>query len=201
MWVIGLTGGIGCGKSTVAHWFEEQGITVLDADCIVHELLAGDQETINEVVLEFGQEVLSEKGGIDRRILGKSVFADTKARTRLENILHPQVADTMRKRQLMLEEEGYKVCVWDVPLLFEAGFTQRVDEIWVVWVPFSIQVDRVLKRDSLSLPEVNLRIQAQYSLEDKVKQANVVIDNSGTWKETEVQLVKELARIKRDCGL
>jgi dephospho-CoA kinase len=85
--------------------------------------------------------------------------------------------------------------------LFEAGFTQRVDEIWVVWVPVSIQVDRVLKRDPLSLSEVDLLIQAQYSLEDKVKQANVVIDNSGTWKETEVQLIKELARIKRDCGL
>lgn len=201
MWVIGLTGGIGSGKSTVAHWLSEQGITVLDADYLVHELLASDQGTIHEVVLEFGQEVLSETEGIARRILGERVFSDAEARTRLENILHPRVADALRKRKLELEAEGYKICVWDVPLLFEAGFTQWVDEIWVVGVPECIQIDRVLKRDSLSLHEINLRIQAQYSLEEKMRQANVVIDNSGTWEKTEVQLVKELARIKKEHGL
>jgi len=201
MWVIGLTGGIGSGKSTVAHWLSEQGIAVLDADRTVHELLASDQETINEVVTEFGKGVLSETGEIARRILGQRVFSDPKARRRLEEILHPRVADSMYKRQLILEAQGAKVCVWDVPLLFEAGFSQWVNEVWVVWVPVSIQKDRVMKRDTLSLSEVDLRIQAQYPLEEKVRQANVVIDNSGTWQETEVQCVKELARIKRDCGL
>ena len=201
MWVIGLTGGIGSGKSTVAHWLSEQGIAVLDADRTVHELLASDQETINEVVTEFGKGVLSETGEIARRILGQRVFSDPKARRRLEEILHPRVADSMYKRQLILEAQGAKVCVWDVPLLFEAGFSQWVNEVWVVWVPVSIQKDRVMKRDTLSLSEVDLRIQAQYPLEEKVRQANVVIDNSGTWQETEVQCVKELARIMRDCGL
>lgn len=201
MWVIGLTGGIGSGKSTVAHWLSEQGIAVLDADRTVHELLARDQETINEVVTEFGKGMLSETGEIARRILGQRVFSDPKARRRLEEILHPRVADSMYKRQLTLEAQGAKVCVWDVPLLFEAGFSQWVNEVWVVWVPVSIQKDRVMKRDTLSLSEVDLRIQAQYPLEEKVRQANVVIDNSGTWQETEVQCVKELARIKRDCGL
>jgi len=201
MWVIGLTGGIGSGKSTVAHWLSEQGIAVLDADRTVHELLASDQETINEVVTEFGKGVLSDTGELARRILGQRVFSDPKARRRLEEILHPRVADSMYKRQLILEAQGAKVCVWDVPLLFEAGFSQWVNEVWVVWVPVSIQKDRVMKRDTLSLSEVDLRIQAQYPLEEKVRQANVVIDNSGTWQETEVQCVKELARIKRDCGL
>lgn len=201
MWVIGLTGGIGSGKSTVAHWLSEQGLAVLDADRTVHELLANDQDTINEVVSEFGQEVLLKTGGIARRVLGQLVFSDSKARIRLEKILHPRVADYMQKQQYKLEAEGNKTCVWDVPLLFEAGFHDRVNEIWVVWVPSVVQRDRVMKRDALTLQEVELRIQAQYALEDKVGRAHVVIDNSGTWQETEVQLLKELARIKRDYGL
>lgn len=201
MWVIGLTGGIGSGKSTVAHWLAEHGISVLDADRTVHELLENDQETIDEVVSEFGQGMLSKTGGIARRILGERVFSDSEARKRLEKILHPRVADSMQKQQIKLEAEGEKICVWDVPLLFEAGFHKRVNEIWVVWLPSSTQRERVMKRDALTLQEVDLRIKAQYALEDKVRQARVVIDNSGTWQETEVQLVNELARIKRDYGL
>lgn len=201
MWVIGLTGGIGSGKSTVAHWLSEQGISVLDADRTVHELLGSDQDTIDEVVSEFGQGVLLKTGGIARKILGERVFSDSEARIRLEKILHSRVADSMRNQQFKLEAEGKKTCVWDVPLLFEAGFYDRVNEIWVVWVPSFLQKDRVMKRDALTLQEVELRIQAQYALEDKVGRAHVVIDNSGTWQETEVQLVKELVRIKRDCGL
>lgn len=201
MWVIGLTGGIGSGKSTVARWLAEQGLAVLDADRTVHELLANDQDTIDAVVSEFGQEVLLESGGIARKILGKYVFSDSEARMRLEKILHPQVAVSMRKQQSKLEAEGKRTCVWDVPLLFEAGFHDRVNEVWVVWVPSAIQRNRVMKRDSLTLQEVELRIQAQYALEDKVGRAHVVINNSGTWQETEVQLRTELARIKRDYGL
>lgn len=201
MWVIGLTGGIGSGKSTVARWLSEQGLSVLDADYTVHELLASDQETIDAVVSEFGQEVLLKTGGIARKTLGKRVFSDSKARIRLEEILHPRVADSMQKQQSKLEAEGKRTCVWDVPLLFEAGFHDRVNEIWVVGVPEAVQKDRVMKRDALTLQEVELRIQAQYALADKVRRAHVLIDNSGTWQETEVQLLKELARIKRDYGL
>lgn len=201
MWVIGLTGGIGSGKSSVTRWLAEQGLAVLDADRTVHELLESDQETIDAVVLEFGQEMLLKTGGIARKILGKRVFSDSEARIRLEKILHPRVADFMQKQQGKLEAEGKKTCVWDVPLLFEAGFHDRVNEIWVVWVPSTLQKERVMKRDALTLQEVELRIQAQYALTDKVARAHVVINNSGTWQETEVQLLQELARIKRDYGL
>ena len=174
---------------------------MLDADRTVHELLANDQETISEIITIFGRQVLSEEGSIDRKALGSRVFSDSKDRTRLEKILHPRVAKFMHKRQAEIEEAGYRVCVWDVPLLFEAGFDSLVDEIWVVWIPFVIQKERVMRRDALTLQAVKLRIQAQLALDEKVKRADVIVDNSGRWQETEEQLAKQLARIKRDCGL
>jgi dephospho-CoA kinase len=199
--VIGLTGGIGSGKSSVANWLSRQGIPVFDADRTVHELLAYDQETIKEVCSVFGSEILSEAGNIDRRALGNRVFLNSSERIQLEEILHPRVALSMQKKQQEIEERGNKVCVWDVPLLFEAGFDSWVNEIWVVWVPLAIQKERVMKRDALSLEAVELRIQAQFSLDEKVKKADVVIDNSREWKITEQQLVKELTRIKTDLGI
>lgn len=198
MWVIGLTGGMGSGKSTVARWLVERGIPVLDADRTVHDLLAGDEETIYEIEKEFGKEVLVSNGGIHRKRLGNLVFADPLARKRLEGILHPRVAKRMKEQQALLAAEGQRICVWDVPLLFEAGFHYWVDEIWVVAVPKEVQIERIMKRDALSKEEVEWRLMAQLPLEDKVRQAHVVIDNSGSWEATEVQLKRELARIKEE---
>jgi dephospho-CoA kinase len=201
VWVIGLTGGIGSGKSSVARWLLGKDIPVLDADRIVHDLLSRDEQTIRAVENAFGTEVISPKGEINRRVLGSTVFSDSVARTCLEEILHPRVADQMKKQQVALEAVGRTICVWDVPLLFEAGFNHWVDEVWVVWVPSAIQIERVMIRDALKRKEVELRIKAQLPLEDKVSQANIVIDNSKSWEETEELLSKELARIKREHHL
>jgi len=200
MWTIGLTGGIGSGKSTVSRWFSQQGIPVIDADRIVHELYE-EPETIEAILADFGKEVLKDNGEIDRRALGRIVFADGQALGKLEEILHPRVRIAMAKKQEALEQAGEKLCVWDVPLLFEANYLSEIDEIWVVWVPPAVQKERVLLRDNLSEEEVEMRIQAQYPLAEKCKQADVVIDNSGNWQETEVQLRKELARILKEQGL
>lgn len=196
MWVIGLTGGIGSGKSSVAQWLKEQGLPVLDADQTVHSLLSEDQPTIQHVVETFGKEILDLHGKIDRRILGTRVFKDEVARKSLEQLLHPRVKKQMLIGQNALESAGAKLCIWDVPLLFETGFDALMDEVWVVWVSPEDQLTRVMNRDSLSRSEVELRIMAQWSLEDKLKRADVVINNSGSWAQTVLQLVALLERIK-----
>lgn len=188
MFTIGLTGGIGSGKSTVAQWFKKQGVPVLDADKTVHRLLQSDLSTIATLVQEFGLEILGEDGEINRSKLGLRIFSDEDARKSLERIVHPRVVKHMKDEQATLQETGAKVCVWDVPLLIEAGFDQYVDEVWVVWVPRDLQILRVLVRDKLSLAEVEARIAAQGSLDEKRQLADVVIDNSGSELETERQL-------------
>jgi len=185
---IGLTGGIGSGKSTVAQWFEKQHIPVLDADKTVHRLLQYDRTIISKLVHEFGPEILLENGQINRSQLGSQVFCNEDARKRLERIVHPRVVECMNNERAVLRERGVEVCVFDVPLLFEAGLEHLVDEIWVVWVPRDLQILRVLARDKLNLDEVESRISAQTSLDDKCKRAHVVIDNSGNELETALQL-------------
>lgn len=188
MFTIGLTGGIGSGKSTVAQWFKKHGVPVLDADKTVHRLLQSDSSTISKLVHEFGSEILGENGEINRSKLGIRIFCDEDARKRLERIVHPRVVECMKDEQAALRDTGAKFCVWDVPLLIEAGFEKFVDEVWVVWVPRDLQILRVLARDKLSLAEVEARIAAQGSLDEKRQQADVVIDNSGSELETERQL-------------
>jgi len=188
VFTIGLTGGIGSGKSTVAQWFAKHGVPVLDADKTVHRLLQADSSTISKLVHEFGPEILGENGEINRSKLGIRIFCEEDARKRLERIVHPRVVECMKDEQAAFRDTGAKFCVWDVPLLIEAGFEKFVDEVWVVWVPRDLQILRVLARDKLSLAEVEARIAAQGSLDEKRQQADVVIDNSGSELETERQL-------------
>lgn len=190
MLTIGLTGGIGSGKSTVAQWFREQGVPVLDADKTVHHLLQSDSLTISKLIHEFGSEILGENGQIDRSKLGELVFCDEDARRRLERIVHPSVVERMNEERAALLDTGTKFCVWDVPLLFETGLEQLVGEVWVVWIPRDLQILRVLARNKLTRGEVEARMAAQGSLDEKRQRADVVIDNSGSKVETERQLEK-----------
>ena len=188
MLTIGLTGGIGSGKSTVAQWFIKKSVPVLDADKTVHRLFQSDSLLISKMVHEFGADILGDDGHINRSKLGNRVFRDEGLRKRLERIVHPRVAECMEEERAALQDSGADLCVWDVPLLYETGFEQFVDEVWVVWVPRDLQILRVLSRDKLSLAEVEARIAAQGSLDEKRKRADVVIDNSGSEMETERQL-------------
>lgn len=197
---IGLTGGIGSGKSTVAKWFIKQNVPILDADKTVHRLLQADAVTIERLVQEFGREILSESGEISRPALGARVFQDEAARKRLEQIVHPRVTECMREEQASLEAAGAEVCVWDVPLLIEAGFDRHVDEVWVVWTPRETQISRVLGRDKLSRADVEARIAAQWPLDEKCRRADVVIDNSGSEGETERQLADNWQKLMNRKG-
>ncbi|MFZ3101010.1 MAG: dephospho-CoA kinase [Desulfitobacteriaceae bacterium] len=196
MLIIGLTGGIGSGKSSVAKWFKEQGIPVLDADQIVHSLFNNDQALLTELVKEFGEGILDTQGKINRQVLGRKIFDNDQARHKLEKIVHPRVSKKMRQEQIKLEKEGVQLCVWDVPLLLEGGLKDSVDQVWVVWVPREVQIQRVLGRDKLTREEIMARIVAQMPLDDKVKLANVVIDNSGNWSQTQNQLIDLFKNLK-----
>lgn len=195
MFTIGLTGGIGSGKSTVAEWFIKREVPVLDADKTVHRLLQSDFSTISKLVHEFGADILGENQEINRSKLGIRIFSDEDARKRLERIVHPRVVECMHAEQVALRTNGTKLCVWDVPLLFEAGFEKFVNEVWVVWVPEDLQISRVLARDKLSLVEVKARIAAQGALDEKRLLADVVIDNSGSVLETEYQLEEQWEKL------
>lgn len=196
MLIIGLTGGIGSGKSSVARWFRLKGVPVLDADAIVHELLSDDPAIADQLGTEFGEDVLTRSRKVDRRVLGNKVFSDEAARIRLEEILHPQVRAKMSLASARLLQEGVSLCVWDVPLLLEAGFDSEVDEIWVVWVPYEIQLRRVRLRDQLPEDQILARIKAQMDLDKKREYADIVIDNSRSWTDTLEQLEQEWIRLE-----
>ena len=198
MLTIGLTGGIGSGKSSVAQWFKEQCITVIDEDQIVHNLLNVDQEIISQLVREFGAEIMHTQGNkINRQVLGRKVFVDDHARHRLEQIIHPRVMSTMHQNRNELEQKGLTLCIWDVPLLLEVGFDKYIDQVWVVWVPREVQIQRVLARDKLTRTEIIARISAQMALDDKIKFADVVIDNSRSWHQTQTQLENSFKTLQK----
>ena len=161
--VIGLTGGVGTGKSTVASILKEVGLPVIDADQIAHQLLRPGTEVYRQVLTAFGPDILRPDGEIDRRGLGKIVFNDPEKRRLLEEITHPAI-----KAQIRAEVEGYKAkgqdVVLEVPLLFEAKMEEEVDEVWVVTASSQTQRQRIMARDGLTPAEAERRMQAQMPL-------------------------------------
>ena len=193
--LIGLTGGIGSGKSTVSRMFEKLGATVLDADAIVRELQSPGSSLLAEIEAAFGAQVIGADGELDREALAAIVFRDDDARLRLNAIVHPRVAAELTRRVAAAREVGSSVIVLDIPLLFEArdsgeGTAARLplDATVVVHVPESLQIERQLARDDCSREEAVRRLRAQLPLEEKRRLADFAIDNSGTLEETERQV-------------
>ncbi|MCY7791620.1 dephospho-CoA kinase [Bacillus haynesii] len=186
--VIGLTGGIASGKSTVAQMFQQCGITVVDADVIAKEAVEQGMPAYQKIAETFGQGVLLETGDIDRRKLGEIVFANEEKRLRLNAIVHPEVRKMMIKQRDEAIRAGERFVVLDIPLLYESGLEHLTDKVIVVWVPLELQLERLMKRNQLNEDEALNRIHAQHSLDEKKKRADAVIDNSGSLKDTEAQL-------------
>ncbi|MCJ2147325.1 MULTISPECIES: dephospho-CoA kinase [Bacillus] len=186
--VIGLTGGIASGKSTVAQMFQQCGITVVDADVIAKEAVEQGMPAYQKIAETFGQGVLLETGDIDRRKLGEIVFANEEKRMQLNAIVHPEVRKMMIKQRDEAIRAGEQFVVLDIPLLYESGLEHLTDKVIVVWVPMELQLERLMKRNRLTEDEALNRIHAQHSLEEKKKKADAVIDNSGSLKDTEAQL-------------
>jgi len=183
--IIGLTGGIASGKSTVSRILERLGAVVIDADQLAREAVMPGVPAHRAIVDTFGGGVLLPDGTIDRKALGSIIFADSSARKRLEAIMHPAIRALAEQRLAELRRSGAPVAVYMAALLVEAGATDRVDEVWVVYVDRETQVRRVMARDGLSRLEAEQRLAAQMSMEEKAARGQVVIDNNGTPEELE----------------
>lgn len=186
--IVGLTGGIGSGKSTVARFFEARGAAIIDADRLAREAVLPGTPGFAAVVARFGPGVLGPGGDLDRAALGRIVFGDEEARRALNAIVHPEVARLAAERMAALSAAGRALIVYDVPLLFENGLERYLPETIVVSVPEEIQRARVRTRDGLSPEEIEARLRAQLPLADKAARATYVIDNSGSLTDTEASV-------------
>jgi dephospho-CoA kinase len=185
MFVIGLTGGIGTGKSEVSRLLDTLGAKVIEADRVGHEAYAPGTPGWREVVEAFGVGVLDVDGRIHRKRLGGIVFGDEQARERLNAIVHPIVRQLLEERIAGLEREGARVIVIEVPLLIEAikqqsRWTRMLDEIWVVTAPVEQVVARVRARSGLDETAIRSRIGSQATERERIEHADAVIDNSGS---------------------
>lgn len=174
---IGLTGGIGCGKSTVTNLFASLGAPIIDADQISHDLVAPGQAALLSVQRQFGEDIIKHDGGLDREKLRNIVFSDKTAKQRLEAILHPMVRLAI---QTKLAELDAVYCIVSIPLLFETGMAELADRVLVVDCPVEMQMARVKGRDNLSEERVKSIIDSQVSRNFRIYHADDLIDNTGS---------------------
>lgn len=187
--IVGLTGGIAMGKTTISQFLKSKAIPVVDADQIAHEILTVDEVKV-KLMDTFGESILDKNQNIDRRKLGPIVFNDQRQLEKLNIIVQPYIR-TEIVRQLDTFSAS-KVVVLDAPVLFEQGYEKMVDYLMVIKTSAQIQEERLMQRDSLNEIDAQKRIQAQMPIEEKVKKADIVIDTSGTIEETRSQVVKWL---------
>lgn len=178
MFVIGLTGGIGTGKSTVSLMLQELGARLLDADKVGHEALLPDGPAYKEVVATFGADILNADGTVERPKLGALVFNDVSALGKLNAIMHPRMARMMRNRLDQWRAEGTPVAVLEAAILFEAGWTDLVDQIWVTSAPEDVIVERLMRRNNWTAEHARARLASQMPLAEKAARADVVIDTN-----------------------
>ena len=176
MKVIGLTGRIGSGKSTVSQYLAELGAVIIDADKVAHEALSPDNEIGRNVITEFGQDILTPDGKIDRQELGEIVFNNPEALSRLTKIMHPPMYNMVKAKLEEYERQGVDEVVLEAPLLIEADWTPLVHEVWVTVAPEATVLRRIKEKNGLPEQETRKRIHAQLSNEDRTKHAHVVID-------------------------
>ncbi len=196
--VLGVTGGIATGKSSVADMFGELGAVVVSADELARQAVAPGTDALHSLVDRFGREILAGDGSLDRAALAAVVFNDDAARAELNRITHPAIARLAEQRLAGLRGEGHALIVYEAPLLFEAGAEARVDRVLVVTAAPALQLQRLMARDDIGRDEALAKIAAQMPLPDKVARADYVIDNSGSMAETKAEvelLFKDLAGV------
>ncbi len=192
--VVGLTGGIASGKSTVAAIFRSQGAQIVDADSIARQVVAPGEPAWRAIRDLFGEKVLNADGTINRPLLGRWVFNDTGLRRRLEKIVHPRVRARMDTQvEHIRRTRPRAVVVQDIPLLFESRMTEGLVEVIVVYAPVAFQLLRIVKRDGTAIPDARARIAAQMPVDEKCRRATIIINNSGDPSETRIQALKVYA--------
>lgn len=179
MLLVGLTGGIGAGKSAVAAAFAARGAAVVDADQLAREVVAPGSPALAALVDRFGKELLDAQGGLDRQRLARRVFSDAAQRKALEAILHPAIAEASRERFAALAARGFEVVVYEAALLVETGRHREMDLLVVVTAPDEQRVARLIRRDAADEEQIRRRIAAQMPQQEKAALADFVIDNAG----------------------
>ncbi|MCL5047116.1 MAG: dephospho-CoA kinase [Actinobacteria bacterium] len=188
MVVIGLTGGIASGKSTVSRILKELGAEIVDADLVAKEVVRPNTDAWRELVSEFGRGILNPDKTINRRKLGNMVFPDKTALAKLNHITHPRILKRITERIAQARQAGIRVLVLDAPLLIESGTVSMADQVWVVAVDQETQLTRLMARDHFTFQEALNRLNSQMPLAEKIKYATVVIDNSGSLEETRARI-------------
>lgn len=174
--IIGLTGGIASGKSTVSKYLAEKGFKVYDADKIAKDI-SGKKSVQEEIILTFGNEILDENGNVDRKKLKEIVFENKEKLKQLNAIIHPKVIDFYKE---LKEQNTDKIIIFDVPLLFESGIDKFCDKILVVISDYKIQLNRIVERDKIDRDLAEKIIKSQLSNEERIKKADVVIENNSS---------------------
>ena len=189
MYRIGLTGSIATGKSTVTNMLKELGAFVIDCDKTARDVVAPGTRGIAKIEAAFGKDAVAADGSMDRVYIGDLVFRNPEMKKRLENILFPLIFEALDEELLRLEREGATPVVFlDMPLLYEVKYDSYVDEVWLVYAPFEVQLSRLMKRNGYTKEEALLRIHSQISVDKKKSLAQQVIDNSGTLEDTKKQV-------------
>ena len=186
--IVGLTGGIASGKSTVSNLIKDLGITVIDADIEARLAVEPGEKAYQQIVEHFGGEILLEDGSINRPKLGDIIFNHQEERIVLNGIVHPAVRERMNEKKVAAIERGEYLVVMDIPLLFESELTDLVEKIILVYVDEKIQLERLMMRNHYSETEAHVRIKSQMPLIDKKKHSDFIIDNNGTVEQTQKQL-------------
>lgn len=188
VYVVGITGGIGCGKSMAAAYLAELGAIHIDADGISRALTARDGAALEQIRRIFGDSVFSEDGSLNRRALGDLVFSDPAAKRALEGVIHPLVQRIAMDKIEESGKNGARVAVLNVPLLFETGMDVLCDETWTLTVPADVQLARVMERDGLTREQAISRIESQMAMEDRNARATRVINSDRPIEKTRSEL-------------
>jgi len=194
MKIIGLTGGIGSGKSTVTDYLTAKGFHVLDADKIARELVLPGSEMLIQLAAEFGEDIICDDGSLNRKKLGSIVFSDPEQKKKLDGLMHTRILELIHERIIQFREEAekaaeaaadhehgsrFRVVFIDAPLLFETGLYKSVSEVWVIDVDDETRICRIMERDGMKREEVQKRIDTQMARDEKIRRADVILDNTG----------------------
>ena len=192
--LIGLTGGIGSGKSTVSQYLKEQGITVVDADLVSRKIVEPRSEALAEIKEAFGSEYIQPDGNLARKKLGQLVFADKKELAKLNSIMSRKMGEEIERQ---LKASKTEITVLDAATLIEAGYDRRVDVLWIVDTDDETRIKRVMERDGASREDIINRMNNQMSREERLNRECVVIDSSGSIEDTREKVKAELEKLKK----
>lgn len=182
--ILGLTGGIATGKSTVVSLFKRLNFPIVDADVIAREIVEIGTPALKKVITAFGSEIVNPDASLNRKKLGEIIFSDEKQRKKLNEVLSPFLKEAILT-QIADKKNQSSLVIVDIPLLYEGGYDQFVDKVAVVYVPEEIQLSRLMKRDNLTRYEAQQRIKSQLSIEKKKEKADIIFDNQKSIQETE----------------